>query len=156
MKTCKVISILLSFMLLIGCFSISVSAADNTTVNTTIEYFDDGSYAVITVSEESINARATTKTGSKVYTYKNSDGETQWTYKVTGTFSYTGSSATCTAVSDSYTISNDNWHMSSHSCSKSSNTANGSVTMKYKFLGITTNTVSRNITLTCSATGVLS
>ncbi len=156
MKTCRVISILLSFMLLIGCFSISVSAADNTTVNTIIEYFDDGSYAVITVSEESINARATTKTGSKIYTYKNSDGETQWTYKVTGTFSYTGSSATCTAVSDSYTISNDNWHMSSHSCSKSSNTANGSVTMKYKFLGITTNTVSRNITLTCSATGVLS
>ncbi len=101
-------------------------------------------------------SRASVKTGSRTISHKDSDGTTLWTYKITGTFSYTGSTSTCTAVSDSYTISNDNWHMSSHSCSKSGNTANGTVTMKYKVLGITANTITRNISLSCSASGTLS
>lgn len=121
-----------------------------------IEYFDDGSYMITTISEDVNNSRATVKSGSKTTTYKNSSGETQWTYKITGTFSYTGSSSSCTSVSDSYTISNDNWHMSSHSCSKSGNTAYGTVTMKYKVLGVTFDTISKDLSLTCSATGTLS
>lgn len=111
---------------------------------------------IITINEDVNNSRATVKSGSKTTTYKNSSGETQWTYKITGTFSYTGSSSSCTAVSDSYTISNDNWHMSSHSCSKSGNTAYGTVTMKYKVLGVTFDTISKDLSLTCSATGILS
>lgn len=157
-KASKFISILLTFALLIGCFSITASAAEtaSATVDTTVEYFDDGSYAIITVTTEAANAKATTKTGTKLYTYKNSDGETQWTYEVTGIFTYTGSSSTCTSVSDSYKISNSKWHMTSHSCSKNGNTASGTITMKYKLLGITTTTVSPTVTLACSATGVLS
>ncbi len=157
MKKNIFVSLILTIAVMMSCFSMPVYAAEEKiTISTVVEYFEDGSYAVITITEEVNNSRATTKSGTKTYTHKNSDGETQWTYKVTGTFSYTGSSSTCTAVSDSYTISNDNWHMSSHSCSKSGNTANGTVTMKYKVLGITTKTVSDNVTLTCSATGVLS
>lgn len=157
MKKNIFISLILTIAVMISCFSMPVHAAEEEiTTSTVVEYFDDGSYIVTTITEEVNNTRATTKTGSKTSTYKNSDGEIQWTYKVTGTFSYTGSSSTCTAVSDSYSISNNNWHMSSHSCSKSGNTANGTVTMKYKVLGITTDTVTRNVTLTCSATGVLS
>lgn len=157
MKKNILVSIILSLAVIVSCFSMPVYAAEEKTVSsTTTEYFDDGSYLVTTITEEANNSRATTKTASKTATYKNSDGDILWTYKVTGTFSYTGSSSTCTAVSDSYTISNDNWHMSSHSCSKSGNKASGTVTMKYKFLGITANTVSKDLTLTCSATGVLS
>jgi len=157
MKKNILVSLLLTIAVMISCFSMPVHAAEEEiTTSTVVEYFDDGSYIVTTITEEVNNTRATTKTGSKTSTYKNSNGEIQWTYKITGTFSYTGSSSTCTAVSDSYTISNDNWHMSSHSCSKSGNKASGTVTMKYKFLGITTDTVTRNVTLTCSATGVLS
>ncbi len=157
MKKNIFISFILTVAVMISCFSMPVHAAEEEIVTSTvIEYFDDGSYLVTTITEEVNNSRATTKTGSKTATHKNSDGETLWTYKVTGTFSYTGSSSTCTAVSDSYTISNDNWHMSSHSCSKSGNKASGTVTMKYKVLGITTKTVSKDVSLTCSATGVLS
>lgn len=154
----RVFPILLAVIVLISNLMIPVSAEenDNKSNETITEYFDDGSYAIITIIEEDNNSRATTKSGTKAYTYYSSDDEAQWTYKITGTFSYTGSSATCTAVSDSYTIINDSWHMSSHSCSKSGNTASGTVTMKYKVLGITTSTVSRNLTLTCSSTGVLS
>lgn len=151
------ISLILSIVLLIGCFSMPVYAAEGKTVSsTTVEYFDDGSYAVIIIIEEANNSRASTKTGSKIYEYRNSDDVIEWTYKLTGTFSYTGTSSTCTAVSDSYSISNDSWHINSHSCSKSGNTAYGTVTMKLKFLGITTKTVSHDLTLTCSANGTLS
>lgn len=157
MKKNIFISLILAVAVMVSCFSMPVYAAEeDITTSTVVEYFDDGSYLITTITEEVNNTRTTTKTGSKTSTYTNSDGETQWTYKVTGTFSYTGSSSTCTAVSDSYSISNDNWHMSSHSCSKSGNTASGTVTMKYKILGITTKTVSRDLSLTCSASGVLS
>lgn len=156
MKKNMFISLIMTIIVSICCIATPVYATEEQNINSSIEYFEDGSYLITTITEEVNNARATTKTGSKTSTYKNSNGVIQWTYKVTGTFSYTGSSSTCTAVSDSYTISNDNWHMSSHSCSKSGNTANGTVTMKYKVLGITTKTVSDNVTLTCSATGVLS
>ncbi len=157
MKKNIFISLILIVAVMISCFSMPVHAAEEEIVTSTmVEYFDDGSYLVTIITEEVNNSRASVKSGTKTSTYSNSDGETQWTYKVTGTFSYTGSSSTCTAVSDSYSISNDNWHMSNHSCSKSGNKASGTVTMKYKVLGITTNTISRDVTLTCSATGVLS
>ena len=152
MKT-RIFSFFFCALILISNLSLSASAQESI-VSSTIEYFEDGSYLVTTITESV--SRASTKSGSKTTTYHNSSNETQWTYKITGTFSYTGSSATCTAVSDSYTIVNDNWHMSSHSCSKSGNTASGTVTMKYKVLGITFDTVSDSLTLTCSSTGVLS
>lgn len=156
MKKSIFISFIMTIAFILNCNTMPTYATQKQIIDTTIEYFEDGSYAVITIIEELDNSRATVKSGSKVYTYSGSNGETLWTYKITGTFSYTGSSSTCTAVSDSYTISNDNWHMSSHSCSKSGNTAYGTVTMKYKVLGITANTITRNISLSCSATGTLS
>ena len=147
----------MSLAVFFNCFALPAGAVnEEKIISTSIEYFDDGSYLVTTITEETTNSRANTKTGSKTTTYSGADGVTEWTYKITGTFSYTGSTSTCTAVSDSYTISNDNWHMSSHSCSKSGNTANGTVTMKYKVLGITANTITRNISLSCSASGTLS
>lgn len=156
MKRSIFISFIMAIAFFINCNAMPAHATEKQIIDTTIEYFEDGSYAVITIIEELDNSRATVKSGSKVYTYSGSNGETLWTYKITGTFSYTGSTSTCTAVSDSYTISNDNWHMSSHSCSRSGNTANGTVTMKYKFLGITTDTVTKNLSLSCSASGTLS
>lgn len=157
MKKNILISIILSLAVLISCFSFPVNAAEIKSVsNTTVEYFDDGSYAVITITEEINNSRASVKTGTKTYTHKNSDGEIQWIYEIKGTFSYTGTSSTCTSVSDSYSISDDSWHMVSHSCSRSGNQAKGTVTMKRKLFNITVETVTKNLTLTCSATGVLS
>ncbi|MBR4021626.1 MAG: hypothetical protein IKI94_03355 [Ruminococcus sp.] len=156
MKKNIFMSLFVTFIMVISCFAMPASAiSDDYVLSTVYEYFEDGSYSVTTITEYS-NLRANTKTASKTYTHKTSDNDVLWSYKITGTFSYTGSSSSCTSVSDSYTISNDNWHMSSHSCSKSGNTAYGTVTMKYKILGITTNTISKDLSLTCSATGTLS
>lgn len=157
MKKNIFISLIMTIAVFISCFSMPVNAAqEDKVVSTSIEYFEDGSYLVTTITEEINNARATTKTGTKTSTYKNSDGEALWVYRVTGTYSYTGTSSTCTSVYDSYNIYDTNWKLSSKSCSKSGNTAYGTVTMKHYTLGILTNTVSDSLSLTCSATGVLS
>lgn len=157
MKKKILITFLAAIVVFLNCFALPASAVnEEKIISTSVEYFDDGSYLIMTTAEIVNYSRASVKTGTRTYTHIASNGETLWTYKITGTFSYTGSSSTCTAVSDSYTISNDNWHMSSHSCSKSGNTAYGTVTMKYKVLGITANTITRNISLSCSATGTLS
>ena len=157
MKKKLLITFLMAIAVFFNCFSLPVYASEEEKIiNTSVEYFDDGSYLIMTTAEIVNHSRASVKTGTRTYTHKASDDTTLWTYKITGTFSYTGSSSTCTAVSDSYTISNDNWHMSSHSCSKSGNTAYGTVTMKRKFLGITTDTITKNISLSFSASGTLS
>src|SRR5574344_928116 len=63
------------------------------------EYFSDGSCAKTEIVEMRINAKSSTKTGMKTYTFKDSDGVTLWSYSVTGTFSYVaGVSSVCTAV----------------------------------------------------------
>lgn len=157
MKKNVFISLFMTIAVFISCFSMPVNAAqEDKVVSTSIEYFEDGSYAVITITEEINNARANTKTGTKTYTHKSDNGTTLWVYRVTGTYSYTGTSSTCTSVYDSYNIYDTSWKLSSKSCSKSGNTAYGNVTMKLYTLGIATQTITRNLSLSCSATGVLS
>ena len=145
----------LSFILLIPVSCLPATANDMT--NTTVEYFDDGSYIVITVAEQETALFATsTKSGSKFVNHYNSDDEKQWTVTIRGTFSYTGTSSTCTAASVTYEIYNDSWRMKSATASKSANTATGDFTCKLYVLGIPVKTVEQTVTLSCSKTGVLS
>lgn len=153
----KTIAVLLSAMTIILSFNPISSKADNQfegPVSYT-EYYPDGSYSVITITKRSTTAKATVVEGSKSYNHV-VFGSTVWTYTVNGTFSYNGSSSSCTSVSDSYTISNSNWHLNSRYHWKSGNTAYGSVTMDKKILGITTDSVTHDLTLSCSANGTLS
>ena len=122
-------------------------------------YFEDGSYLEIVVVEpdKSFSTYATqTKTGDKVLSYKDSNGELKWKVTVTGTFTYTGSSSTCTTSSISYNVYAENWEIIETTASKSSNKAIGNVTAKRYLLGLPVQTVTETITLSCSATGVLS
>ena len=78
-----------------------------------------------------------------------------WSYTLYGTFSYDGSSASCTDTDDDPVVYDTAWSVYSHSCYGSGNTAYGNVTMKKKIFGITTDTVTKNLTLSCSPTGTL-
>lgn len=145
----------LSFILLIPVSCLSATANDMT--NTSVEYFDDGSYIVITIAEQATALFAvSTKSGSKALDYYNSNNEKEWTVTVHGTFSYTGTSSSCTASSVSYTIYNDSWKVKSATASKSANKAIGDFTCKFYLLGIPVKTVEQSVTLSCSSTGVLS
>lgn len=150
------ISFFAAMSIICSCNSFSTKAATPDVKTTSYtEYYDDGSYTVITITEYILASTTSVKQGSKTYNHVSS-GNTVWSYTINGTFSYDGSSSSCTSVSDSYTINNNSWHLNSHYCWKSGNTAYGSVTMDYKILGITTNSVTRDISLSCSANGTLS
>lgn len=131
--------------------------AGETATDKYVEYFEDGSYIVTELETSGISTfAASTKNYSKSASYYNSDNEKEWTITLSGTFSYTGSSATCTKATKSYSIYNDNWKVTSSSASKSGNKATGNFTVKRYLAGIPIRTVNKSLTITCSKTGVCS
>lgn len=149
----KIVSVLLSLIMVL---SIAPTVFATQESSTYTEYLDDGSYLVITIETERLSRATNTITGKKTATYKDNNDETLWTATLKGTFSYTGSSATCTASSITYSITDDAWKITSATASKSGNKAIGNVTAKKYVLGISLKTVEKEITLTCSASGTLS
>ena len=125
----------------------------------TITYFTDGSSITVSPVRDAVEAnlvRATTQTlnKSKDVTYKDSDGNIEWKYTLSATFTYEyGVSATCTKASYTKTINDSAWSFSDGSATKSGNVATGKGTFKYKVLFITTQTRNINITLTCDKYG---
>lgn len=105
--------------------------------------------------ESSITRAASSKIGQKTATFYNSDNVAQWSATLKGTFTYNGSSATCTASSITHKIYSSNWKIASASATKSGNKATGKATAK-RYLIVPVQTVEKTITLTCSASGVLS
>ena len=144
--------ILLIFLL----FSVvsTVSAAEITTSEEII-YFEDGSYLVIE-TVQSMSRSANTTSGFNRYVYYSENGETRWRAILTGTFTYDGTTATCTDSSVTTYVYADNWYEISKTAGKSGNTATGSVTMGRTVLGFTVAQEPYNLSLTCSPNGVLS
>ena len=92
----------------------------------------------------------------KTLSYYDSNDQKQWDMKLAGAFSFDETSVTCTSASVTYTIYNSNWHFQSKNAWPSGNTANGTLTMAKKFLGITVQTVTKSLTITCDANGNIS
>lgn len=155
----KTISITLCFAILLSIFSMSVSAGNveaEATINSSVTIFEDGSYCVTTISEDSSDiqpcATSSTKTATKSSRYYNSAGELQFTVLVRGKFTYNGSTATATYANYGYSISDTSWTFSSGEASRSGATATAKCTFRLTLLYSKTLSVS----LTCSPTGVLS
>ena len=125
---------ILAMLLLVSALSMNCYAIDDKSEIYNTIHFDDGSYLT-----ECIYITQTRSSGT-----------------VSGTFSYTGSSATCTASSCDVTIYDSAWYIVSKSASKSGNKATASVTMGYKALGVTVNKVPISMSLSCDANGNLS
>lgn len=155
----RVISVILSILMLamtLGTYASAISEPQEAAYTSYTTYFEDGSYIITTISEESsITRAASSKTGQKTATFYNSDNVAQWSATLKGTFTYNGSSATCTASSITHKIYSSNWKIASASATKSGNKATGKATAK-RYLIVPVQTVEKTITLTCSASGVLS
>lgn len=137
-------------------FCTSVSASEVTQkTETTIEYLENGDCIKTYITYYETNSRATTKSGSKTKEYQNSSGETLWSVTVTGTFSYDGTTSSCTKVSHSAVAYSSGWSIKSSSSSKSGNTATADATATYKLLLISKD-YSMTVSLSCSPQGVLS
>ncbi|MDY4581909.1 MAG: hypothetical protein SPD81_03535 [Candidatus Faecousia sp.] len=148
----RVLPIFLVLTIAIFVFPMYANAAEK---ENNVVYFDDGSYMTAEVITNRMRASGSV-TGNKIKTYYDSEGNTKWKAVLTGSFTYTGSSATCTSASIDVTIYDSNWYVVSKSASKSGNTASASVTMGKKVAGVTVSKVSANLTLSCDANGNLS
>lgn len=133
----------------------SAHAAESSDQEKEIIVFEDGSYLEIITS--SLPARASgSTTGTKTYTYVDNSNVLQWRAVLTASFTYTGTSSTCTSANCSVSISNSAWYVVSNSTSRSGNTATTNLTMGRKALGVTVSKPSFVITLSCDKDGNLS
>lgn len=148
----RVLSIFLTLTIAICVFPMYANATGK---EDNIVCFDDGSYLTVEIITNGLRASGTV-TGNKINTYYDSEGNAKWQAVLTGSFSYTGSSATCTSASVDVTIYDSNWYVVSKSASKSGNTASASVTMGRKVAGVTLSKVHADLTLSCDANGNLS
>lgn len=133
-------------------------STDSTDTDIEYEYYDDGSYAVIsTIIEEpeatGIMPKATTKskTASRTYTYYNKSNKRAWSLTLSAKFSYNGTTAKATSSSVSHKIYVSGWTCSSKSATKSGATAKATGVFKYDTL-----TKTKSIGLKCSKTGAIS
>lgn len=115
---------------LISCIFLSIPVSATTADNTerTIEYLYNGDYIETIITDDTANPSIslyTTNTITKTKTryYKNSSGTVLWSVSVKATFSYNGSTSTCTSCSHSTTAPASSWSIKSASHSKSGNTA---------------------------------
>lgn len=140
----------------------SVSKIDSVEV----EYLEDGSRYVTVIesipTETMSNGHIVsplsvkTETKSKIAYYENSSGTRLWYVKVTGTFTYGNGTSKCTSVTPSAASNHSSWKVSDISGSKSGNKASATATGKQYADGKLVQSVTRTVTLTCSATGVFS
>lgn len=147
----RLIPLLVLVILIAGILPVVACAEENTLE--TIR-FDDGSYMMVEMVFGRVRASGSV-TGSKKYTYYNSDDVSQWRAVLTGSFSYSGSSATCSSSSVDVTVYNSDWYVVSKLADKSGNTATASVTMGLPYDG-TVAKVPVKLNLKCDANGNLS
>lgn len=137
-----------------------ISAKVETNEKVTIEYLENGNYVETIITEENTTntmmGRATSsKTGSKTEFYRNGDGEVMWTIAVRASFTYNGSTATCTQSSVITTCPSNMWKVSNTSASRKGNTGTAYATGKRYTNGFVVESVNRSVTLTCSGNGTL-
>ena len=121
--------------------------------NTT--YYENGYYYEISISVTNSVARSA-KEGSKTIYFKNSAGKTMWSLTVKGTFTYNGSTSSCTSASASTSITDATWKITNKSSSKSGNTAKATATAICYLNGNPINSATKTVSLKCSVSGKLS
>lgn len=143
--------ITLSFILLMCTTS---TYAKETIIENT--YLDNGIYIETIIGEYDRTTYATnTKTGYKIKNFKNDDGDILYTLRVDASFTYNGSSSTCTSASSTGTAPASTWTVIQTTASKSGNTATAKGIYNQHYLDRLIQTKTHTITLTCSNTGVL-
>lgn len=150
----RMIALLISLAVFIAPLFVAANAVEASD-EVCVWYFDDGSY--ITETFSIIRSRASGSiTGTKTRNYYDSEGTLDWKIDITGSFTYTGTSAACTSSTCNVTIYDSSWYTVSKSSGKSGNTATASATMGEKILGVTVRQVPVSLSISCDKDGNLS
>jgi len=155
-KMKRLLSVLLSLLIISSLFSFaSAQTVENAYTSSTTEYYPDGSYGITTITVMPSKAFGASVTSSKSYHHYSASNVLLWTVKLTATFTYNGSTASCTNATPSYTVYSSVWKVKKAQASYSGNTATGEFTVKRYNLGIPVETVNKTLTLTCSPSGTV-
>lgn len=138
-------------------------ATTTTTITTTCEQVDEDLYCITTITENkpkatsgiSICSSKSTISASKTTEYKNSSGNTLWYVKVTGSFTYDGSTSKCNSASISAGSYNSAWKVSDRSSSTSGNTAIATATGTRYRNSLPVQSITKSVSLSCSKNGAL-
>lgn len=170
----RIISI---FLVAITLFVLAVPAFAIVPDDTHTEYFNDGSYIVISESDEKNEASddnifakiillmkrlISILTGEKELSktkylrYYDKNGELLWTVYLTGTFTYNGKSSKCTKATTSADIYDSDWKLISSKTSKTGSTATVDFAMRQYKLGVALKLIEKSITITCDNNGKIS
>lgn len=145
----KRLSILLTFILMFSLLAPINVQATNQYEKETI-FFSDGSYIISEITVIQFRAGSAIG-GNRHYDYYNANDVKQWRATVTGTFTYDGTTATCTSVSTNFVRYTTTWTLDSVSKSKSGATAIGDF-----YLSCSAWETSVRVQLTCDKNGNLS
>lgn len=156
------ISIILSLILFLS-FTVIANGQTNTETNLVVkmEYYSDGSYGITRLITDAIcpadkvMSFRSTITKSKVYDHYSANNVLLWEVKLTASFTYNGSTASCTNATPSYTMYATTWSVTKSNATYSGNTATGNFTVKRYNMFIPVETVNKTLTLTCSPSGVV-
>lgn len=143
----------------LSCFAAEKDQPQMLLVSQTEEFLPDGTRVVISVWEKPVIARGAifSKAGSKTYTGYNEQGQTTFTFTVSGTFTVnTGVSASCINATWSHSIYHLNWSLDNASASPYSNKVIGNATFVDSPQPGSVNTAPITVILTCNEYGELS
>lgn len=127
------------------------------TTYTYTERYSDGSTLTVTIQVFPSLFRSTeSKRGSKTMTFSKPNGSTAWTATLSGSFSYDGSKATCTASSCSISIQDSSFFVSKKSASKSGSSAKADFEMGLRTAIGSIQYSTYSMVLTCDGKGNLS
>ena len=149
----RISAVLLSLLLVL---TLPAPSAFATETQTEILYLEDGSY-IITTTEIYSTFTTTQVTAKKTKTHINFNGVTCWQAALTGTFTYDGTTAKCTASSIDISIYADGWSTYQQTSGRAGNYCYANLIMRRTTAtGIVADSVNCDITLTCDANGNLS
>ena len=151
----KIISIFLALVTLGLMIPAAQASVQTSTSDLDIIYLEDGGYIMVELNTNSDKARATVSK-SKVATRYSDDDEMQWQIRLSGSFTYDGTTASCTSSSCTVTIYNNAWYTDSKTSWKNANSAYATVVMGRKLLGVTVDRETIDLTLTCDRYGKVS
>lgn len=137
--------------------SVPAFAAGDTAPSTRID-LADGGYILVEAAVDGTSERGEVVTiyGHKYYYGYDQSGTAVWRATLTGTFTYDGSSSSCTGASLSFTAYDSAYYRVSGSAYPSGSSAVADFTVGFRVLGITVSTSNHHMTLSCDAYGNLS
>ena len=156
----KITSVLLALSLLLALAAPAFAASpeeakpEGILLSVTTETLPGG-YTLVTETRLLSQTRGSNTYTRNAYAYHN--GANVASLTLTASFTYNpGVSSSCTSASESHTVYADDWSCASASASKSGATASATGTFEKKFLFITLETKTINVSMYCDSYGNIS